>query len=638
MMRGRWTTAGGAELGASQGHMPRPRRRGGALRTLIALVGLAPLLLAACDVAGGTGAQLAKDQTFVWPYYPALPTDANKPNLMHDAILDPEAAGYLVDSTNLNMLYTNLVTFDSNQQVVPDAITRLPDIDTTATIYTFHLRPNMFFNDGTPLTAQDFAYGIDRSLDPNLCATLDAQVYTSNTCSNGGPYYLAHILGANARASGAVKSIVGTGSSNTTGINVLDPLTLQIRLDAPVAFFLNALTYPASAPMERAFVEKPAYAGGLWVDHLDQAGTSGPFKIQSYGQGKQLTLVPNTYWEKAWGKQLMLTQVQRPVTLGIDAEYADYRTSKYDYTDVPPNEYSRARGQGDFYELAGLQTDYFGLNFRLPPFDSLQVRQAFDLALNKQFLVDNVENGGALPTNHIIPKNMPGFNPNLLNPPPDRTPSITGNQAAALQLLSQAQASCGQVAPGAPPTHDYCPYITGPNPTEIDVYVNIKNATRQAIVNQAAATWNSILHVHVVGKPIGGGDLGHIGDRDPNNPAVSTNPYQAWAIGWVADYPDPQDWTTLQFQSGTLNNYGAWGGKTLDTMMLQADVEQNVNTRLTDYNKVEQAVVDSCAWIPYQQAKVFWRLRPWVHGFGLNPLELMVDINWPNVYITNHSG
>ena len=117
-------------------------------------------------------------------------------------MLDPAAIAYAADSTFTSMMYSGLVTFSPDLQVVGDAATSW-DIDATGTIYTFHLRPNMHFSDGTPLTATDFAYSINRALAPNLCSKLDVG-YLRPRHPQGSQYcfpglvqgYLGHIVGA----------------------------------------------------------------------------------------------------------------------------------------------------------------------------------------------------------------------------------------------------------------------------------------------------------------------------------------------------------------------------------------------------------------------------------------------------------
>ena len=287
----------------------------------------------------------------------------------------------------------------------------------------------MKFSDGSPITAADFAYSLDRALDPNLCAD-SAKTYASKdaatntySCAQMGPRISTTSKAGVIACQDQSARRSPTAIILNTGLNVLDSLTLRIRLTQPVPFFLDGLTYPTGDVVEKSLVENPKYAGGLWVDHLDQAGDSGPWKIKSYGAGSVMTFVPNPYWEQAFGQKLKLTQVVRPVISSVDAEYTSYRAGQYDYTDVSLGDYQFARGQSDFHAVTSLETDYFGLNFKQAPFDNLKVRQALDLALNKQLIVDGATNGGAVPTNHIVPQGMPGFFPGLLTPASPIKPS-----------------------------------------------------------------------------------------------------------------------------------------------------------------------------------------------------------------------
>jgi peptide/nickel transport system substrate-binding protein/oligopeptide transport system substrate-binding protein len=605
-------------------------RRSRAAHTLALVFSALILPLAACSAPLGgqtAGAQLAATQTFTWPYVTATGSFG------HNEVFDPAEISSLIDTGTISMLYTGLVTFSPNFKVIGDAA-QTWDIDPTATIYTFHLRPNLFFSDGKPITAADFAYSIDRAIDPNLCPVDSAKTYQANSlCYQAGGTYLSHIIGANDRISGSVSTIIANGNDPRKGLNVMDAQTLRIRLDAPVSYFLQALTYSTADVLEKSFVTNSAYAGGLWVDHLDKGGTSGPFKLKSYGDGSKMTFVPNPYWEKAFGQQLSLQEIIRPAIASTDAEYSNYRAGAFDYTDVPTGQYSFARGQADFHSVPTLETDYFGLNVKIAPFDNLNVRQAFDLALNKQLIVDRVENGGAIPTNHIVPQGMPGFDVGLLNPAPDSTQSLTGNLAAALSLMRKAQADCPATPSATEP--DYCPYITGSTPLPITLNVPKEDSTRVQIATLAAQQWTTALSVNIQTKPITFQEL--VGNLiKPGETPPALNPMALWQIGWIADYPDPQDWLSLQFTTTASNNSEGYSDPKLDALLSAADVQSNFTKRMQLYNQAEQQVVNQSIWIPYQQTKSYWRVRTYVHGFGFSSIGLMEDINWPKVYITQH--
>ncbi len=629
----RATGSGFATCGAHATQSRKPSKVG----LLIALMGALTLILSACNIGGGAAAgniSLASNQIFTWPY-------VDKSGIMgHNAVLDPAQITTYKDLSLVSMFYTNLVTFSPTLGIQPDAATSW-DVSADGKTYTFHLRPNLKFSDGAPITAADFAYSLDRALDPNLCSVGSANTYAkvivdpttgANLCAQMGAAHLNYILGANQRVgieTPSIPTIISPNGDNSHyGLSVIDSQTLRIRLSSPIRFFLDSLTYPTGDVVERSLVENHKYAGGLWVDHLDLAGCSGPFKIKSYGAGAVMTLVPNPYWEQAFHKTLKLTQVVRPVISTVQIEYTSYRAGQYDYADVSLNQYQFARGQIDFHDMIALETRYFGLNFQQPPFNNLQVRQAFDLALDKQYLVDNVENGGAVPTNHIVPQGMAGYYPGLLNPQADGTQSLTGNVEIAKVLLGKAQASC---ASADPTTHPECPYIFGSSPQAITLYVADDDQTNVSIANAAALIWNQALGLNVRVKTVTFDTLvGYL----ISSPA--TDPMPMWAIGWIADYPDPEDFLTLQFTpAGGFDSEGINDPK-LNSLLNSADTEQDPVKRMQMYNQAEQMVVEEVAWIPYQQSKIAWRLRTYVHGFTYNGLGIMLDVDWPNVYIAAH--
>jgi peptide/nickel transport system substrate-binding protein/oligopeptide transport system substrate-binding protein len=605
---------------------------GGRWLALLPASALLALLLAACGSSSPT-ATLATDQTFSWPLQQEATTA--------DEVFDPAEIQTLYDDSSAQMIYSGLVTLGNDLTVQNDMAKKI-DVSDGGKTYTFHLLPGLKFSDGQPLTAADYAWSIDRALDPHLCDGTDANGNAAHygnspygdNCNYSGATYLNHILGATDRINGnggGDQSVVATGDNPAKGISVIDDQTLVIRLDAPVAYFLEALTYPTAYPLEKALVQK--YPNGDWVNHLNEGGCSGPFKVGSYGDGKTVTYVPNPYWADAHGKKLTLTRVVRPYAPSVDQEYTDYRSGKFDYTDVPGRDYEFARGQEDFHEVAGLVIQYFGFNFQTPPFDSKEVRQAFDLALNRQLMVNDILKGGAIPTNHIVPQNMPGFFAGLTNPAPDRTQSLTGNQDAAVSLLKVAQSQCkGPPKSFQKPTDpDFCPFIDAahyPNLQEIDVWAGLNNQTRVDLTTAAVQQWAKWLSLNVQLKTAK--SFGAL------LPHIKSGAYGAWAIGWAADYADPQDFISLQFASDSDANYSHVNDPNLDALMKQADQEQSPTKRLDLYHQAEQQIVDLVPWAPYEQQKITWRLQTWVHGFSLNSFSTISDLQWPSVFITNH--
>ena len=569
---------------------------------LLGLLTSLAMFLAGCATSGQSTSQLNPNQTFTWPIIGVAQ--------FSDLVLDPANVSDFPSSTVTNAIYGGLVRADHNLNVVSDMATTW-EISPDGKQYTFHLQPNLHFSDGTPITAQVFAYSIDRALDPNVCVA----VYKAG-CGAVAGTYLADIQGAQDRLSGTIPTIIGTG------VTTPDAQTLIINLHEPVAYFLEALTYPTAYPVEQSLVKK---YGNNWTQHLDEGGCSGPFMIQSYGNGKELTLVPNPHW---YGKKLTLQEIIRPYVPDPDTAYENYRQGQYDYTDVPSDEYQAARDQEDFHEIGLLQTNYVGMNQDYGPLKDLRVRQALALALNKQLIADRVLNGAATPTNHIVPEGMPGFYDSL-TAPGSNTRTLTGDIPQATKLLNEYYADCSC-------NSSLTLTLSYPNTPD-------RQRTAEAMVN----IWKTVLPgtINITAKP--DGTLHQIVVDLANTAGNHPGALQMWLIGWIADYPDPQDWLSLQFApvSATNNNNaanyqdGVQDGQkfTAWQILQQADVEQNPARRMVLYNQAEQQLVNDVAWLPYIQPKGIWRIRTYIQGYNPSALNLMSDQDWANVAVLAHS-
>ena len=116
----------------------------------------------------------------------------------------------------------------------------------------------------------------------------------------------------------------------------------------------------------------------------------------------------------------------------------------------------------------------------------------------------------------------------------------------------------------------------------------------------------------------------------------SAKPPQFYIIGWAADYPDPQDFLSLQFGPSSLNNTGFVNVPAANTLMTQADMDLNPATRTQEYNQAEQLLVDQGAWIPVYQAKTPYNQPTYLHGLEYNSLQEIPLSSWQSIYLTAH--
>jgi oligopeptide transport system substrate-binding protein len=519
--------------------------------------------------------------------------------------MDPALSTDAPSIAGIDLAFTGLVQFDNNLRVTPQLASSY-SVASDGLTWTFHLRPNLKFSDGTPLTSADVVYSIDRALQPA-------------TKSVVGPVYLALIKDSDKLNAGKIPTIIGDS------LLTPDPNTVVIIANKQAAYFLDALVYSTSYVVEKSVVEK---YGATWTDHLSDnggQGGDGPFKVQSWTHGTSIVFVPNpTYY----GPQPQLTKLTYPFYKDTGTNFQAYQAGQTDYAQgVPTADLSIARAlpNNQYSLVPQLWINYYTMNYLVKPFDNIHIRQAFALAINKDLIVHSVWKDTYIATNHIVPKGMPGYNPNLTAP--DGVTGTSGDTTKAKALLQQGLQEEGWSSVSQMPPVKLT-YISGSPDTDNEV----------AAIQQM---WQTTLGVNVKTNPEEFNKLLTDSEAALNNP----NGLQFWGIAWIADYPDPQDWTTLQFGKGQQYNQINYGqNNSADAATQQqtqaalaaADVNPDNTSRMQAYNQAEQQLVNDVAWLPMEQVAVSQVLKPYVRGIVFNPQLLIPPNDWGNIFIATH--
>jgi len=303
--------------------------------------------------------------------------------------LDPAINTDYSSELPISMIYQGLVKLQINRdgsfgRVVGD-LAQSWEVSRDGLVYTFHLKPNQRFSDGTTVTAQDFVYSTTRSLSPKLIG------------GNGFFYFLP--------IKGALRYYLGRADS-VEGLRALDARTFQITLLRPTAYFLQELTWTINDAVERRVVER---YGDSWTDH---GAGSGPFMIKSVEHKVGMTLVPNPYWA---GGRVGLREVDIPLILSSDTAYNAYQTRQIDILGVGPQGiparlFATLQRDPRFHVAPGMTTDGIDISQKNTPFTNTHLRRAFALAINKQ-VIARVLGNSVTPTDGYIAPSIPGFNP-----------------------------------------------------------------------------------------------------------------------------------------------------------------------------------------------------------------------------------
>ena len=501
----------------------------------------------------------------------------------------------------IDNVFTGLVQLNDKLAAVPQLAASYSEGSDGLT-WTFKLKPNLKFSDGTPLTSQDVVYSIDRALQPAMKSPV-------------GPIYLALIKDSDKLVAGKIKTIIGDS------LLVPDPNTVQIITSKKASYFLDALSYSCSYVVEKSLVDK---YGAHFTDHLNEGGGAGPFKVSEYTHGKQIVFVPNPNY---YGPKPQLTKLVYPFYNKADSMYAAYQAGQVDLTGILSANLAEAKKlpNNQYHQVPQLWINYYTMNYLVKPFDNIKIRQAFELAIDKDLIAHSVWKDIVIPTNHIVPKGMPGYNANLTDP--EGVASTKGDPAKASALFRQGLQEEGWTSLAQVPTIKLT-YPGGSHDQDNEVAALIQ-------------MWQKTLGISVKPNPEDFNKLLLDMVAAANNPKG----LQFWNTSWSADYPDPQDWTTLQFDKGAPNNTMNYGQNSTTEAAQQQQVQQQLEAadvnpdqygRLRAYNQAEQLLVNDVAWLPVNQVTRSQVVKPYVKGLVFNSSGFTPPDDWGTVYIAAH--
>jgi peptide/nickel transport system substrate-binding protein len=306
-------------------------------------------------------------------------------------------------------------------KVVPDLATTTGEPSHNATVWTYHLKDGLTYEDGTPITTADIKYDIERSFAPEL--------------SGGAPYLRDWLVGA-AGYQGPYKDPKGLASVETP-----DAKTIVFHLRKPEGEFPLLATQTSFAPVPRAKDTGTKYAG--------HPVSSGPYKVvTNENNGEHLVLVRNPHWSPATDEQRKAYPDTIDVRSGLDQSVINQRLEAgvgkdadavTTDTNLGPAELARISGDKNLAARVGTghfgYTDYIAFNPKVKPFDDIRVREAIAYAVNRTTVV-NAQGGSSLnqaATTFLPPQASFGYTP--YDPFPA---GATGDPAKARELLKEA--------------------------------------------------------------------------------------------------------------------------------------------------------------------------------------------------------
>ncbi len=458
--------------------------------------------------------------------------------------LDP-AIGY--DWQNWSMiksLFDGLMDYEPGTTVLKPDLAESYIISDDGLVYTFKLRPGVKFHNGREMTAADVKYSLERTIDP--------------TTLSPGQGFFASVAGFDELAAGKAKTL--------SGVKVLDDLTVEITLSTPDATFLHvlALNFASVVPKEVVAAEG--------ADFGKKPVGTGAFSLEEWTLGQRVVFAKNSNYHRPDEPKLdrIVFEVgQEPVVALLRLERGEVDMLG---DGIPPASFLKVKNDPSFngvvVEGGQLHTGYVTMNVNMKPFDNVKVRQAVNMAINKDRVV-RIINGRAVPANQPLPPAMPGYDPNYEGYPYD--------PEGAKKLLAEAGFADGFET-------ELFAMNTDPNPR-----------IAQAIQQDLAA-----IGIKAQIKSLAQANVIAAGGEPDQAPMI-------WSGGmaWIADFPDPSNfYGPILGCGGAVEGGWNWAwycNEELDAEARKADAMTNpadADKRIELWRSIFIRIMDDAPWAP----------------------------------------
>ncbi|MFS0673272.1 peptide ABC transporter substrate-binding protein [Ornithinibacillus sp. 179-J 7C1 HS] len=300
--------------------------------------------------------------------------------------LHPGLASDTTSGAVLDQVFEGLMRINQEGEVEPAMAASEPEVSEDLLTYTFTIRDDAVWSNGDPVTANDFEFAWKWVLNPDNPDTDYA-------------YQLYVIKGAQAaKEEGA--------SLDDVGVKALDEKTLEVTLEQPTPYFLDLTAFYTYYPVNQSVAEaNPDWALEAGDDYV----TNGPFLLDSWAHNDKVVLKKNPdYWDADTVKletiNMVMVDDENTALQMYNAGELDWVGSPTDSVPLAAIPALKEEGSLNISPLAGVY--YYAFNTEEEPFNNVNIRKAFALAINRQGIVENILKGEQQPAMALVPPSI----------------------------------------------------------------------------------------------------------------------------------------------------------------------------------------------------------------------------------------
>ncbi len=468
------------------------------------------------------------------------------------ASLDPHRASGTWENNIIGDMFLGLYTEGPDGAPIFGAA-ESQSISADGLTYTFTLRGGLLWSDGAPMTAYDFEYGLQRIVNPETAARYAFITYI--------------IENAEAINSGEITDL------SRMGARALDDRTLEITLTRPAPFFPWLLTHYTTFAVPQHVIEE---YGDQWT-RPENIVTNGAYTLRDWAPNDHISLVKNEYFFDA--ENVAIDEVVFYPTDDESAALRRFRAGELDMnTGFPSQQFAwLLENMPEETRIAPyFSTSYVLFNMNEERFADAGVRQALSMAVDRWTITQVILATGQIPTYSLNPPEMPDYTPPQLS-------FASAGAALSREENNEIMAARWNTARDLMREAGYGP----DNPLHFTYrYMEGNDARRFAVALQG---WWSEIYADV--EIVNTEPAIHYRDLQSSN-------FEVGSAGWIADYPDPENYLLLfDSQAGALN-YSNYLNEEYERLLAEAQSTPDQDTRAALYAAAEQILLNDSPFIP----------------------------------------
>ena len=489
----------------------------------------------------------------------------NRGSAAEPETVDPHKTSTVYEAHVLRDLFQGLVMQDAKAELIPGAAESWTVSD-DGKVYTFKLRKDAVWSDGSPVTAEHFVYSFRRLEDPATGAEYASMLYP--------------IVNAE-------EANTGKGKLEDIGVKAVDATTLEVTLKAPTPYFLEMLTHQAAYPVNKASIDK---LGADWIKPGNLV-SNGAFTLAEWVPNDHIKMVKNPKFYDA--ANVKIDVVNFIPTEDRSSAMKRYEAGELDsYDDLPTEQLADLKAKfGDQVRVAPyLGTYYYAVKTDKAPWDNVELRTAISEAIDRDFLAEKVWNNSMFPGYSMVPPGIKGYTPAMAKFADKSQIDREDDAKAILEKLG----------------------YTPEKPLKMEIRYN----TSENHKNTAVAIQEQLKPLGIEVTLLNTDTKTHYGFLEQKGN------YDVARAGWIADYQDPETFLGIS-RKASGNNYSSYvSPKFEEAMDKAAAAGGNPEERLKLLSEAERVMIDDVGNIPLLYYSFHNIVSPKLVGFDDNVMDV----------------